>query len=75
MARKTKMTELEQLAATWTGKLDAQDNGKVKRGRKLAGSGAKARFYHEVCEARLGKILKAETCPRSCSATKLMGPP
>jgi transposase len=58
LSRKTKMTELEQLAATWTGKLDAQDNGKVKRGRKLSDSGAKARFYHEVCEARLGKILK-----------------
>ncbi len=58
LARKTKMTELEQLAATWTGKLDAQDHGKVKRGAKLSDSGAKARFYHEVCEARLGKILK-----------------
>ncbi|CAA9363197.1 Mobile element protein [uncultured Leptolyngbya sp.] len=58
VARKTKMAELEQLAATWTGKLDAQDQGKVKRGRKLSDSGAKARFYHEVCEARLGKILR-----------------
>ncbi len=59
-ARKAKMNELEQLAATWTGKLEAQDQGQVKRGRKLSDSGAKARFYHEVCEARLGKIVKVD---------------
>ena len=60
LARKTRMDELEQLAAAWTGKLDAQDQGQVKRGRKLSDSGAKARFYHEVCEARLGKIVKVD---------------
>ena len=59
-ARKARMDELEQLAATWTGKLDGQDQGQVKRGRKLSDSGTKARFYHEVCEARLGKILKVD---------------
>ena len=58
--RKTKMDELEKLAATWTGKLEAQDQGQAKRGRKLSDSGAKARFYHEVCEARLGKIVKVD---------------
>jgi transposase len=60
LTRKTKMQELEQLAATWTGKLEGQDRGQLKRGRKLSDSGAKARFYHEVCEARLGKILKVD---------------
>ena len=60
LARKTKMDELEQLAATWSGKLEGQDQGQVKRGRKLSDSGAKARFYHEVCEARLSKILKVD---------------
>jgi hypothetical protein len=60
LARKARMDELEQLAATWTGKLEGQDQGQVKRGRKLSDSGAKARFYHEVCEARLGKILKVD---------------
>ncbi len=44
--RKAKMDELEKLAATWSG--------------KLSDSGAKARFYHEVCEARLGKIVKVD---------------
>ncbi len=60
LTRKTKMNELEKLAATWTGKLQAQDQGQAKRGRKLSDSGAKARFYHEVCEARLGKIVKVD---------------
>ena len=60
LARKTKMDELEQLAATWTGKLEGQDQGQVKRGRKLCDSGTKARFYHEVCEARLSRILKVD---------------
>ncbi len=60
LARKTKMDELEQLAATWSGKLKGQDQGQVKRGRKLSDSGAKARFYHEVCEVRLSKILKVD---------------
>jgi len=60
LIRTTKMQELEQLAATWTGKLEGQEMGQAKRGRKLSDSGAKARFYHEVCEARLGKILKVD---------------
>ena len=40
------------------GKLDEQDQGSKKRGRKLSDSGAKARFYHEVRESRLGNIIK-----------------
>jgi len=60
LIRTTKMQELEQMAAAWSGKLEGQDLGQVKRGRKLSDSGAKARFYHEVCEARLGKILKVD---------------
>ena len=60
LARKTKMDELEKQATTWTGKLEGQDQGQVKRGRKLSDSGTKARFYHEVCEARLSKILKVD---------------
>ena len=34
--------------AELAGKLDAQDDGVVRRGRKLSDSGAKARFFHEV---------------------------
>ena len=60
LARKTKMDELDKQATTWTGKLEGQDQGQVKRGRKLSDSGTKARFYHEVCEARLSKILKVD---------------
>jgi len=32
----------------------------VHRGRKLSDSGAKARFFHEVAEARLSKIVKVD---------------
>lgn len=46
----------EQLAH----KLDAQDAGQVRRGRKLSDSGAKARFFHEVCEAHLTRIIKVD---------------
>lgn len=60
LARQNKMDALEKLAATWSGKLEGQDQGEVKRGRKLSDSGTKARFYHEVCEARLSKILKVD---------------
>ena len=58
--RKSRINELENLASAWVGKLDEQDQGAKKRGRKLSDSGAKARFYHAVCEAHLGKILKLD---------------
>ena len=60
LARQNKMDALEKLTVTWSGKLEGQDQGEVKRGRKLSDSGTKARFYHEVCEARLSKILKVD---------------
>lgn len=46
----------EQLAA----KLDAQDAGQVRRGRKLSDCGATARFFHEVCDAHLSRIIKVD---------------
>ena len=52
----TLITQAEQ----WVGKLDAQDGGAKLRGRKLSDSGAKARFFHEVSEARLSKIIKVD---------------
>lgn len=58
--RRAKLTELERLAETWAGKLDGQDSGKRCRGRRLSDSGAKARFYHAVCEAHMGKIIKVD---------------
>ena len=42
------------------GTLDGQDQGQKKRGRKLSDSGTKARFYHAVLEAHLGKIIKVD---------------
>lgn len=44
----------------WAGKLVNQDDGVKHRGRKLSDSGAKARFYHAVCEAHLSRIIKVD---------------
>ena len=51
---------LEQKASQWAVKLDGQEAGKSKRGRKLSDGGARARFYHEVCEAHLARIVRAD---------------
>ncbi len=32
----------------------------MRRGRKLSDSGAKARFFHEVCDASLARIIKVD---------------
>ena len=58
--RLSRIHALEQRAAQLTGKLDAQDGGKVQRGRKLSDSGAKARFFHEVSDAHLARIIKVD---------------
>jgi len=51
---------LEQQAAQWVGKLDAQDGGKPSRGRKLSDGGARARMYHAVCEAHMARIVRVD---------------
>lgn len=51
---------LEQKASEWAVKLDGQESGKRKRGRKLSDGGARARFYHEVCEVHLGRIVRVD---------------
>lgn len=58
--RRERIADLESQAASWAGKLDAQDGGVKARGRKLSDSGAKARFYHAVKEAHLAHILKVD---------------
>jgi transposase len=58
--RQAKIFELQLRADQLAGKLDAQDDGKVQRGRKLSDSGAKARFFHEVSEAHLARIIKVD---------------
>ena len=50
--RQGKIDALHVRAAELAGKLDAQDDGVMRRGRKLSDSGAKARFFHEVSDAR-----------------------
>ena len=58
--RDTRIAELQKQAAQWSGKLDDQDAGKKARGRKLSDGGARARFYREVCEAHLSRIIKVD---------------
>jgi transposase len=54
------INELRQRADQLVGKLDAQDAGRVYRGRKLSDGGVTAKFYHEVCEAKLARIIKVD---------------
>jgi transposase len=51
---------LERQAAQWVGKLDDQDAGQRTRGRKLSDGGARARFYHEVCDAHMARIVRVD---------------
>jgi len=60
LARRERIKAIEDGAAMRVDKLDGQDTGKKHRGRKLSDSGAKAWMYHEVKEARLGKIIKVD---------------
>jgi transposase len=58
--RDTCIAELQKKAQQWSGKLDDQDTGKKARGRKLSDGGARARFYREVSEAHLSRIIKVD---------------
>jgi transposase len=58
--RQSRIAALEARAAQLAGKLDGQDGGVVQRGRKLSDSGAKARFFHEVSDAHLSKIIRVD---------------
>jgi hypothetical protein len=58
--RDGRIAELQKQAQQWVGKLDDQDAGKPKRGRKLSDGGARAKFYHEVCDAHLARIIKVD---------------
>jgi transposase len=58
--RDLRMAELLSRAEQCVTKLDAQDDGKKSKGRKLSDAGARARLYHEVIEARLGRIIKVD---------------
>jgi transposase len=58
--RDARIAELKKQADQWVGKLDSQDAGKKQRGRKLSDGGARAKFYHEVCESHLARIVKVD---------------
>jgi transposase len=58
--RLARIQALQQRADQLAGKLDDQDGGKVQRGRKLSDSGAKARFFHEVSDAHLARIIQVD---------------
>ena len=58
--RLAKIHALQYRAEQLAGNLDAQDAGVVQRGRKLSDSGAKARFFHEVSDAHLARIIKVD---------------
>ncbi|MFN7645332.1 MAG: IS1634 family transposase [Burkholderiales bacterium] len=58
--RRAKMAELESLASGWVDKLQGQDAGVKRRGRKLSDSSTKARFYRAVCEAHCANIIKID---------------
>ncbi len=42
------------------GKLDNHEGGKVQPGRKMSDSDAKARFFHEVSDAHLARIMQVD---------------
>ena len=58
--RTARITELQARAQTLADKLTAQDDGQRSRGRALSDSGAKARFFHEVADAHLARIIKVD---------------
>ena len=58
--RKKTIQALIDQGEQWAGKLGDQDYGVKSWGRKLSDSGAKARFYHAVCEAHLSKIIQVD---------------
>ena len=58
--RRDRIAALQARALALAGKLAGQDAGELKPGRKLSDSGAKARLFHEVCEAHLANIVRVD---------------
>jgi hypothetical protein len=59
-SRQARIDQLRQRADQLVGKLDSQEAGQVHRGRKLSDAGVTARFFHEVSEAHLKRIIKID---------------
>ncbi len=51
---------LQDKAEQLANKLDAQDSGTPGRGRRLTDGGARARFYHEVADAHMARIIRVD---------------
>src|SRR6056297_69850 len=58
--RRARIAELEAMAETMVGKLDAQDAGQTARGRRASDRGAYSRFSRAVAEAEMTRFLKAD---------------
>lgn len=58
--RETQIAELVAQGERWAGKLDAQEAGVRQQGRQLSDGGARARFYHAVCDAHLTRIVRVD---------------
>ena len=58
--RDKRIDELKKQAVQWVDKLNDQDEGKKNPGRKLSDGGATAKFYREVCESHLSRIVKVD---------------
>ena len=58
--RDKRINELKKQADQWVGKLNDQDAGKRMPGKKLSDGGARAKFYREVCDAHLTRIVKVD---------------
>ena len=58
--RDQRIDALKTQAQQWVGKLNDQDEGKRKPGKKLSDGGARAKFYRQVCEAHLARIVKVD---------------
>jgi transposase len=56
--RDERIAALEADAAQWAEKLDAQEAGQTRPGRKLSDSGTIARFYKAVTDAHLAHVIK-----------------
>ena len=65
--RREQIADLERQADAYAQKLEGQEAGVTARGRKLSSSGAKARFYHEVAESHLRRIIKVDTASEQFS--------
>ena len=58
--RDERIAALEADAAQWAEKLDAQEAGQTRPGKKLSDAGTTARFYKAVADAHLAHIIKVD---------------